>query len=152
MMKGEFCMITSFNTELYDLTGQMNAIVLNDINILDKKPIQVYIPKIMPNIPKGEAKISIIRTKGYSVFKNANMRPALTGINIQEKNYFETSFNATSNIDDLDKVTKNIIKELNASLFNLPFKNSTLRFVFFLISYFNFLSLFIFIKSFIFAN
>ena len=106
-------MITSFNNKLFDLTGQMNAVALNKINAVKNETLKVHIPKIMPQIPQGDPQITILQTKGYSVFKNANKKPAISGSIIREKNYFETSFNSVSNIDDLDELTKKLIKELN---------------------------------------
>lgn len=116
-------MISSFNKEIFDLTGQMNAVVLNKINAVDDNHIKVHIPKIMPNISGGEPRISITQTKGYSVFKNANKRPAISGSVIREKNYFETKINAVSNIDDLNIITEKIIKEINESLKEFANKN-----------------------------
>lgn len=106
-------MITSFKNELFDLTGQMNATALNKINAVNGETLKIHIPKVMPNIPQGEPQITILQTKGYSVFKNANKKPAISGTVIREKNYFETSFNAVSNVDDLDELTKKLITELN---------------------------------------
>ena len=54
-------MITSFDNNVFNVTGQMNAITLNDINVLNKnEKIKVYIPKVMVNIDKGEPLIKKI--------------------------------------------------------------------------------------------
>lgn len=109
-------MITSFNSDLFDLTGQMNATVLNDVNAIDEEVLKVHIPKIMPNIPQGLPKVSPLQTKGYSIIKNANKKPAISGSMISEKNFFETKFNATSNVDDLNEVTKKLLEEIQSTL------------------------------------
>ena len=118
-------MISSIESQVYDLTGQMNAIALNKINALDESAkIKVYIPKIMANIEKGSPEIKKLQTKGKGVFKNANKKPSLTHTAIiYEKNYFETNLNASSNIDDLSSTSKQLMKEINESIQKLAAVN-----------------------------
>ena len=117
-------MISSFDNDIFDLSGQMNAIVLKNVNVISSNPvIQVYIPKIMPNISKGEPKITKLQTKGVSIFKNADKKPVLTSHILHEKNYMETKFNASSNIDDLNNASENLLKEINSSIQKLASVN-----------------------------
>lgn len=118
-------MITSFNNEVYNMTGQMNALAVNTSNILNEtEKLKVYIPKVMINIEKGEPVIKKLQTKGYSVFKNANKKPTLSSPILNEKNYFETNFNASSNVDDLNSTSINILNEINQSINELAIKNN----------------------------
>ena len=110
-------MITSFDKEVFDLSGQMNAVALNKVDIINSDDsIKVYIPKIMANIQKGEPKKTKVPINGKTVFKNANNYPANTSRILLEKNYLETNLNASSNIDDLDNTSKTIINELNSTI------------------------------------
>lgn len=122
-------MITSFNSDIFDLTGQMNATVLNDVNAVDEEVLKVHIPKIMPNIPQGLPKVTPLQTKGYSLFKNANKKPAISGSMISEKNFFETKFNSTSNVDDMNELTKKLLEEIkeNFDLFASRNRLSTIQ-------------------------
>ena len=89
----------------------------------DKTKLQVYVPRVMANIKKGTPAITKLPTKGYSVFKNEGKIPKMTNVILQEKNYLETDFNASSSIDDVANSSNNLIGEINSAFHDFASKN-----------------------------
>lgn len=108
-------MITRFKMN-FDLDKELNAEILEEINGTETSVASVYIPNLMPYIPKGEPKISPLTTSGNSIFANSVNRPALTGNVIHEKNYFTTEMNHEINVTDMNETVDMSNKLLNDSI------------------------------------
>lgn len=116
-------MITNIDRPLFNINGQMNAVTLNTVDVLQEHTkIKVFIPKVMMNIERGEPKISKLQTKGLSVFKNVN-KPVLTSQLLKEKNYLETDYNAVSNIKDIESTSDILVDNINDTLAEFAFLN-----------------------------
>lgn len=108
-------MISRFKMN-FELDKELNAEVLQEIDGTATSVANVYIPVLMPYIPKGEPKISPVITNGNSIFANSINRPALTGNIIHEKNYFTTEMNHEINVTDMNGTVDMSNKLLNDSI------------------------------------
>lgn len=116
-------MVTNINREIFNLSEETNATVLETVSIETDNMLKLYVPRVMPNINMDSPKISILQTGGGSIFKNVVNRPATTGRLIKEKNYLETNFYSDSNVQDLESVSSNLIKEVKNSINDLANTN-----------------------------
>ena len=116
-------MVTNIYRPIFDFSDTYNATVLETTDISHNKVLKVYVAKVMTGIEKGDPKISKFQTNGYSIFANNVNRPAITGRLIKEKNYLESTFNSDSNVNDIENVSFNLVKEIQGTVNKLAIEN-----------------------------
>ena len=102
-------MLSKFNLN-FDLSKTFNATILSNSVVSSRDTsVKLYIHTIMPNINKSEPSISLLRTNGYSVFKNGNKKPALTSNLLHEQNYLQSDI-----LNDADTIDSNYSIEVKS--------------------------------------
>lgn len=94
-------MITRLSTDV-NIDSNMIGIVMSDIPVSNiNQGIPLYIPLFMCNIENSNPSISIAKTYGNSIFKNAqSCKPHISTI-LKQQNYLTAKLNLNSDINHI---------------------------------------------------
>lgn len=109
-------MLTTMKVDYHFMKDQP-AVILEKVNILNVNArnvnVKLYIPALMPDIPKGIPGESVVTTKGTTMFSNdISCRPVLTSMVIREKNFLTATMNSNSGTQYIDVRKYNADKKL----------------------------------------